>query len=345
MNKKVYQVINNYRIYFLCGLVFIAMAIFVPNFLTPYNITNILKGMSLNAMVAVGFTIVMICKELDLSVGTTLTLGAMFVIGFQPSLGWGGSLLIAVLAGALVGLANGFLVARAKIDSFIVTLGTMTTVQGIIFLYGKGYALNATDFTIADWLETPIIPFLPPRVLITIIFVLLFEVLLVRTKYGRGFYMVGANRETAWLAGLNTEGYVIVAFIISGITAALGGALFAMSLSSATPTIGTSSLMIVVAATIIGGTSMAGGKGSILGSAVAVLTLTILYNGLTNLGAGYEIQILASGLVLAVVVLYEAYALYQANKVKGQRPELLKEVSLKKGKGRGGKAVKLETLN
>ncbi|MEW8959581.1 MAG: ABC transporter permease [Moorella sp. (in: firmicutes)] len=328
MNNKLYQVINNYRIYFLCVLVFLVMSVFVPNFLSIYNLTNILKGMSLNAMVAIGFTIVMICKELDLSIGSTLTLGAMFVIGFQPAMGWAWSLFIAVLAGALVGLANGLLVARAKIDSFIVTLGTMTTVQGIIYLYGKGYALNATDFTVADWLETPIIPFLPPRVLITIVLVLLFQVLLARTRYGRGFYMVGANRETAWLAGLNTEGYVIVAFIISGITAALGGALFAMSLSSATPTIGTSSLMIVVAATIIGGTSMAGVLGSILGSAVAVLTLTILYNGLTNLGAGYEIQILASGLVLALVVLYEAYALYRADKVKGQRPELLKEVRM-----------------
>ncbi len=329
MKKFNFQSVNQYRIYYLCALVFVVMGFLVPNYFNAYNVSTILKGMSLNAMLAIGFTLVLIVKQLDLSIGSTLTLGAMFVIGFQPAFGWGGSLIIAVLAGALVGLFNGLLVTKGKIDSFIVTLGTMITVQGVIFLYGKGYALNVRDFALADWLETPVLPLMAPRFLITIFFIILFQLFLSYTKHGRAFYMVGANRETAWLAGLNTDRYVIAAFIISGITAALGGALFAMSLSSASPTTGASSLMIVVAACIIGGTSMAGGKGSIMGSTVAVLTLVALFNGLNRMGAGYEIQILASGLVLALVVLYEAYALYQADKVKGQRLELLREIDTK----------------
>jgi ribose transport system permease protein len=333
MHKKINrisQIINSYRIYFLFIIVFVTMALFAPNFFNTFNLTNILKGASLNAMVAIGFTIVFITKQIDLSIGSNLTLGAMFVIGFQPEYGWTGSLLIAVFAGGLVGLTNGLLVTKGKIDSFIVTLGMMTIVQGIIYMYSNGSAVNVRDFTVADWLENPVIPFLPPRVIITVIFVTIFHVFLTSTRYGKGFYMVGGNKETAWLAGLNTDLYIINAFVISGMTAALGGALFAMSLSAAVPTLGVSSLMIVVAATIIGGTSMAGGKGTILGSAVAALTLVTLYNGFNNMGAGFEVQIFASGLVLAMVVLYESYALYQQDKTKGQKPELLKELELKK---------------
>jgi len=327
--KKILNKLDYYRIYMILAVIFILMCLFAPNFFNTFNIINILKGMSLNAMVAVGFTVVMICGQLDLSIGSNLTLGAMVVIGLQPTLGWFPSLIVAVLAGSLVGAINGFLVAKAKIHSFIVTLGTMTIVQGLIFLISKGSALSVNDFTLADWLEAPLFGLFPPRVIITVSIVLIFFVLVKYTKFGKGFYLVGGNKETAWLAGLNTDLYLILAFILSGTTAALGGALLAMSISSAVPTLGVSSQMVVIAATIIGGTSMAGGTGDIFRSMIAVLMLVVLFNGLMCLGAGYEVQIFASGLVLAAVVLGESYALYEQDKVKGQRPALMAE--LKKG--------------
>ncbi|MDF2613138.1 MAG: permease component of ribose/xylose/arabinose/galactoside ABC-type transporter [Clostridia bacterium] len=327
--KKLLNKLDYYRIYIIFAIVFILMSLFAPNFLNVFNIVNILKGMSLNAMVAVGFTVVMICGQLDLSIGSNLTLGAMVVIALQPILGWWPSLAVAMIAGSFVGAVNGFLVAKAKIHSFIVTLGTMTIVQGLIFLLSKGSALSVNDFTLADWLEMPKFGFLPPRVIITVSIVLMFFVLIKFTKFGKGFYLVGGNKETAWLAGLNTDLYLILAFILSGLTAALGGALLAMSISSAVPTLGTSSQMVVIAAVIIGGTSMAGGTGDIFRSMIAVIMLVTLFNGLMCCGAGYEVQIFASGLVLAAVVLGESYALYQQDKVKGQRPNLMAE--LKKG--------------
>lgn len=322
--------VDEYRIYLIFAVVFILATAFAPKFLNVFNLTNILRGMSLNAMVAIGFTIVMICGQLDLSIAATLNLGAILVIGLQPKLGWILSLIIAVAAGGVVGLANGLLVSKAKIHSFIVTLGTMTTVQGVIYLYSHGSSLNVMDFALPDWIDKAVIPFLPPRVIVTIIAVIVFEIFMTRTRYGKGFYMVGGNKQTAWLAGLNTDMYLTNAFLISGLMAAFGGALFAISLSSAVPNMGekgVSPLMIVLAGTIIGGTSMAGGKGSVFRSMVAVIALVTLFNGLNCFGAGYEVQIFASGIVLAAVVLYEAYALYKQDKIKGQRPELLKELS------------------
>jgi ribose/xylose/arabinose/galactoside ABC-type transport system permease subunit len=321
--------INRYRIHLLLLLVFLVMALFAPRFLNVFNMTVIMKSASLNAMAAIGFTIVLICGHLDLSVSSTISLGAILVIGLRPDLGWSLGLIGAVAAGAAVGVVNGLLVAKAKIHSFIVTIGTLTIVQGLIYVYTGGAALNVTgaaDFALADLLEDPVLLFLTPRVIITILVITGFEIFFMRTRPGRNFYMVGGNRETAWLAGVNADAYVIGAFVISGSAAALSGALFAIGISSATTDLGVNSLMIIVAATIIGGTSMNGGKGHVLYSGVAVLMLTVLFNGLNRFGVGSEFRILASGLILASVVLYEAYSNYKSDRIRGQRPELMKEL-------------------
>jgi ribose transport system permease protein len=329
-NKKFSSIVNQYRIIWLCVLTFVFMSIFANHFLSIYNLTTILQTMCLNAVVAVGFTIVLIMKQLDLSIGSNVTLGAMFVIGFEPHYGWAVSLLIAVLSGGVVGIVNGLLVAKSKIDSFIVTLGTMTIVQGIIYLYAKGGTVSTQDTGLGDWLQQSFIPLLPPIVIISVVLVLVFEFILSSTRYGRGFYVLGGNEETAWLAGLKTGRYIIHGFTISGMTASFAGALFAITLNSALPDIGVSSTIQVIAATIIGGTSMAGGEGSVFKSMISVLTLVILYNGLTLLGAGDSVQIFVSGLILALVVLQESFSLYQRNKSRGQRAELLNELTMKK---------------
>jgi ribose transport system permease protein len=306
------------------------MSIVAPKFLNLFNLTVIMKSMSLNAMVAVGFTIVMICGELDLSIGATLTLGAMLAVGLRPTLGWPVSVAVALGAGAAVGLVNGLLVSRARINSFIVTLGTLTIVQGVIFMYSHGSSVSVTtpeDFALADFLEQAIVPLVTPRVLITAGVIVLFDLFLRGTCCGRNFFLVGASRETAWVSGINPQVYVTVAFVLSGLLASLGGVLFAMSMSSATTDLGTGSLMDVITATIIGGTAMAGGRGSVLRSAVAVLTFVALFNGFNRLEWGSEFRIFVAGLLLALVVLYEALAAYRKERVKGRRAYLMEEGS------------------
>ena len=318
--------LTRYRIYFMLIAVFGLLACVAPNFTTTNNVISILKATSLYALVAAGFTVVMICGQLDLSVGSVVTLGGLVTIGLQAHVGWTGSILLAALAGMSVGAVNGLLVTKAKVNSFIVTLGTMIIVQGLVLRISGGRTLTIDDFSLGMLLEKTILGILSPRVLITFMMILGVELFLQRTPPGRTFYMIGGNRDTAWHAGLAVDGMTIVAFMLSGLLAGLGGALFAITINSAPPTMGVSTLMIVVAAVIIGGTSMAGGRGSVFKSMIALLVLCSLFNGLSCMGAGYEIRQIASGLVLAGVIVLDAYALVLRRRTKGQRQELLAEL-------------------
>jgi ribose transport system permease protein len=326
------------RIYVLFAATMLAMSLWAPKFLNVYNLTVITKAAALNALVAAGFTVVMICGELDLSICSTLTLGAMLAVGLRPACGWYGSVAIALGSGVLVGLVNGALVTRARIHSFIATLGTMTIAQGVIYLYSHGSSVSVTgagDFALADFLEGPLVPLVTPRVLATLVLVLVVQGVLSHTRLGRNVYLVGGNKETAWLAGLNPNAYVTGAFVLSGFTAALGGVLFAMGISSATTDLGVSSLMDVITATIIGGTAMAGGRGSVLRSALAVLTFAAMFNGFNRLGFGSELRIFVAGLVLAAVVLHEAWSRNRHERLRGRRAYLLDELE-RAGRGAVG---------
>ncbi len=314
------------RIYLLLAAVFALMACCAPRFLTWDNQTAIMKGMSLSVLPAIGFTLVTICGQLDLSIGTSLTLGGMLTIGLQPQLGWAGALGVAVLAGLAVGLLNGLLVAKAKVDSFIATLGAMIVTQGLVYIYCRGATLTVADFRLGDWLEQPWLPLLTPRVAVALALAAGFDALLRCTTVGRGFFFVGGNPSAAWNAGLPVDRYVIGAFALSGALSSLGGALFSASVNAAMPTMGNNALMEVIAAVIIGGTAMTGGRGSVVKSLAALVALTMLYNGLECLGAGWEARKLAAGVVLGSVVLCEAVLEARERRTRGQRRELLEEL-------------------
>ncbi len=331
--NKLLNVIDKSRIFILFAVVFVFMSLFAPRFFNPFNLTTILRTVSMNSTIAIGFTIVMICGHLDLSIGRIATMAGIVALSLQPQLGYGGSIPVAIAVGAAIGCINGLLVTKAKIHSFIVTIGTMTVLQGLIYTVTGGNSVSLSSpeaFAVSDFLSFPVIPFLPPRVMITVILVALFEVIMRYTRPGRNFYLVGGSRTTAWLAGINTDRVTIGAFMLSGTLAAAGGILFAMESSAATLNMGENSLMYVVSATIIGGTAMSGGKGGVLKSVTAVLTLEMLYTGIILFGFGNEVKIFISGLILALVVLYEAYASYKHERIVGQRPELLKELKQEK---------------
>ena len=321
------RLLDEHRALVMLAALFAFLSAFAPKFCNAENVTGILRGSCLNGIVAIGFTIVFILGQLDLSIGAVVMLCGMLVIGLQPQLGWAGAAAAAILAGAGVGLANGLLVVKARINSFIVTLGTMTIVMGLMYLYCSGGSLFVDDFRLGDYLRKPVISVLSPDVLITLGLVAAFSLFLNHTRAGRGFFLIGGNPETAWLAGLKRDRYVIAGFILCGAMAAAGGTMFAIGLSSMTSyaILGARTLMTVLAAVIIGGTLMTGGKGSVLKSYFAVLMLSTLFNGIGCFGYGFEVLIFVNGVILAVVVLYEAYTIYRQNLLKGQRPDLLRE--------------------
>jgi ribose transport system permease protein len=218
----------------------------------------------------------------------------------------------------------------------------MTILQGLIYQVSGGNSISvSTDqaFAISDFLGRNLLPLVTPRILIMLVLVAVVELVLRRTTAGRNFYMVGGNRATAWLAGINTDRYLVAAFVLSGVTAAIGGVVSVLVSTAATLKLGENSLMYVISATIIGGTAMSGGKGGVLRSVVAIMSLEMLYTGIILFGLGNEVKIFFAGLILAYVVLYEAYAVYRHDKTLGQRPELMKELAERPSAARTGKAA------
>jgi ribose/xylose/arabinose/galactoside ABC-type transport system permease subunit len=202
----------------------------------------------------------------------------------------------------------------------------MIIVKNAKIIYAGGDTPSVGVNELSRWIQAPILWVIPPQVIIPLFLMGVMAVFLSRTPVGKSFYLLGGNAQTAWYAGLNVDRYVIGAFVLSGVLSSLGGALIAMREAAADPTMGDSALMAVVAAVIIGGTSMKGGKGSVFDSAVALVVLAALINGLNCLRAGFEIELMASGLVLASVVLYDAWSLYRREKKRGRRQDLLKEL-------------------
>lgn len=330
-NRRASYYFDNLRIYILFVLLFILAMALAPNFFNRHNLNSLLKASNLYAVMGIGLTIVMLAGHLDLSIQSVMNTGAIVALFMfsRMHMSWPVAILIACASGAVVGLVNGLLVAKAKISSFIVTFGTMTIMQGAVYLFcTKGSIGVNGDFEFSDYLTTPRIPLLPPVTIVTIILVIAFALLLRFTKFGRNVYMVGGNAETAWLAGIDRDMVYIMVFLLSGLVSALSGALFAICQGAAVPNMGEKGinpLMVTIASVIIGGTSMKGGKGSVVKSYVATITLQIIFNFLSCLGFGYEVQLFAAGLLLVLIVFYESVSLYQQEKNKGVRKALLVE--------------------
>lgn len=324
--KKLWAAVNARRIYLIFLLVFIVMSIFAPRFFNAYNISALLGTAMLNGIVVIGFTIVLICGHLDLSTVTIINMSGNLAIYMVDKTGsFAMAILAAVAAGILIGIVNGLLVTKAKINSFIATLGMSTLLQGLVSYSNNAATRSITNFAMTDFLDKKLLPILPNRALIAILIVLLMEVFMNRTTIGKNFYLVGGNVESAWYAGIHTDGYLTAAFALNGTFAALGGGLYACYLASAMADIGAmgiSPLNMLIAASVLGGASLTGGKGGILSSFFGVLTLTALYNGLTCFKLGYEMQIFVNGLVLILVVLMEAISIYRKKKLLGSKSDL-----------------------
>ena len=313
------------RVLLMCLLVLAIMSALVPKeFPTAANMASLLRRTSTDALAAAGFALVLLTGQLDLSIGATMTMGGTVVMVLQPDLGWPVAVAAALAAGGLIGLVNGLLVVKARVNSFIVTLGMMTILQGLTRSILKGGAVGAAS---GDSLATPLasIGLFSPRILLIFVPIILLEVFLRSTARGRGMYLIGANRQTAWYAGLPADRSVAAAFILCGIFSALGGAITAMAANTVMPNLGEKSLMLIVAAVIVGGTSMAGGRGSPAVCILALFALNALTNGLSFLGASTPMKLIANGAVLAMVIVYDACRTATQNLVRGQRRELLAE--------------------
>ncbi|MDU8944137.1 ABC transporter permease [Ovoidimarina sediminis] len=289
------------HIWVFLALTLIVFSLSSPYFLTVNNFGNILTQGAFIGILAVGMTLVMIDGEIDLSVGAVLALASALAIGLQDHMGVLPAILLALLSGAALGFLNGALVAYSGMHSFIVTLGALIGIRGLVFVYTGEDALMVQDFS---YTELPEI-YLGPISLTAIIFfglALFFQWVLSSTRHGRETYAVGDNIEAAHDAGINVKRHKIINFTLCGTLAAVCGILLSMRLGTAEPNAGRIWELWTIIAVVLGGTRLQGGFGSMWMTIGGVLTLAVLRNGLRQLNTPNYVELMVMGAVLILAL-------------------------------------------
>ena len=309
MNPKVKANLSKYQSIIGLVLFSIIISFLSDRFMTGSNIFNILRQTSINAVIAVGMTFVILTGGIDLSVGSTFAFSgaiAAYLVGSgsNPFV----ALIAALLVGSAIGMTTGFIISKGRLQPFIVTLAMMTIFRGatLVFTDGKpisaGYEPNAEIFAAIGNGYTAGIP--NPILIMAVVLGLGYFVLK-HTTIGRYVFAVGGNEEATKLSGVNVHRVKLFVYGISGMLAALAGVIITARLSSAQPTAGTGYELDAIAAVVLGGTSLAGGVGSVFGTIVGALIIGILNNALNLLNVSPYYQLLAKGLVILIAVLLD----------------------------------------
>lgn len=275
--------------------------------MTTDNLLNLLRQVSINALIAFGMSFVILTGGIDLSVGSTLALSGALTAGIIAS---GISPLIAMclgmLLGAFLGMINGILVAKGNLAPFIATLATMTIYRGATLVFTDGNPITGIgDSFIFQFVGKGYLFGVPVPIIIMVICFLLLYILLHKTAFGKKTYAVGGNIHAAKIAGVKTNKVQIIIYTISGFMASIAGIILTSRLNSAQPTAGVSYEMDAIAAVVLGGTSLSGGKGRLFGTLIGALIIGTINNGLNLLGVSSFYQQIVKGLVIIIAVLLD----------------------------------------
>ncbi|MEC0297196.1 MULTISPECIES: ABC transporter permease [Peribacillus] len=288
-------------------LLFIVITVLNPSFMEPNNILNLLRQTSINALIAFGMTFIILTGGIDLSVGSILALSSalmagMMVSGLDPIL----AILVGILLGAIMGVINGILVSKGKMAPFIVTLATMTIFRGLTLVYTDGKPITGIgDSVMFQMLGRGYFLGVPVPAVVMIIAFMILWFLLHKTSFGRKTYAIGGNEKASRISGIKVDRVKVAIYGLAGTMAAIAGAILTSRLNSAQPTAGQSYEMDAIAAVVLGGTSLSGGKGRLFGTLVGVLIIGTLNNGMNLLGVSSFYQQVVKGAVILIAVLLD----------------------------------------
>ena len=286
----------------MIALIILVMANLTPYFFSLSNFRAISIGMAPTAVIVIGMAILLASGGFDLSVGSVMALSstvvAMLLLAGMP-------IPLAVLSGlvlgGIAGLINGLLVTSLGINPLIATLGTMSITRGIALVLTEGFSVSSLPPAFA-WIGQASIAGLPAIVMLTIVLVIVFDLAVRHTRFFRQVYFIGANEKAAMLSGIHVNRVRVVAYVLTGMLAALAGVLLASRLMSGTPTAGNGIELQVLAAAVIGGASLRGGEGTILGAFLGVVFVALINNSMTMLAVSIYWQMIVIGGVLVLAV-------------------------------------------
>lgn len=317
MNRisELFQRFRQYVMAFMLLVEIFFFSVLSEYFLTPENFLNITLQTSLIAIVSVGMTMVIVTAGIDISVGSVIAFvgvvtAGFLKFGFDPFLGISLAIFAGLSVGLLLGYFNGFFITKFRMAPFIVTLVAMSILRGLSYIMPKffGFEEGRPIWGLPEeflWFGSGRILMIPfPTILMIIIFIIAY-IVLNHTKFGRYVYAIGGNPEASRLAGIKTNKVIIYVYMINGLLTALSGILLASRLSSGQPNAGLAYELQVIAAVAVGGASLAGGKGSIIGTFIGAMFIGVLRNGLNLVGVGSYYQEVILGLVILAAVLLD----------------------------------------
>lgn len=306
-NRKIWLIARKYATLFILVIFLIAMAFLSDRFFTFKNLTNVGRQISLNAILALGMTLVIISGGIDLSVGGVCALGCCVCAKILNSTG---SSLLAIAVVLLIGLAvgafNGFVVSKTGIAPFIVTLSTVSIIRGITLVM-----TNASPMPISNaafkFIGQGTLLGIPFPIYITLILAIITAFVMNKTVFGRYVYAIGGNERSAVVAGIQVKKVKISVYMVSGFLAAFTAIIFTSRLSSGVPSLGDGFEMDAITAAVIGGASLAGGQGHIWGTMIGAVIIGILNNALNLLNINSYFQDIVKGVVVLLAVLFDFF--------------------------------------
>lgn len=297
---------KKYFILYAVIALFILLSFISDTFFSLHNIVNILRQSSMIAIIAVGVFFTIVTAGIDISVGSTVALAGVImaksIVDFGMPIIMGS--LIGLLVGGIVGFINGYLIAKRGIPPFVATLGTMGAVRGLTYVLTNAYPVSGLPSAIT-FLGRGYLGPIPVPVLVMIIVYITAYIVTEHTRVGRFMFAIGGNEEAAHLSGIRINKYRIFAYLNSGVLAALSGLILVSRLASGQPNAGIGFEFEAITAAVVGGTSLAGGKGNILGVFFGALFIAILLNGMVLLNISSYYQQMLKGIVLILAVMID----------------------------------------
>lgn len=307
--KKLLYFMTKQKAFLAIIIMLVAMSLFNTNFYTAYNLFDLLKSVSILMILAFGITTVLVAGGCDLSIGGIMVVSGIVTIKLinlnMPI--WVG-ILGALLVGALIGIINGFLVVYQKTEPFIITLGMGMVLVGIAQQLTDAHPLSSTNSSFVKLSNTMLFNTIPTLVIVMLVVFVIIHYVLRYTSFGRNCYAIGGDYEVAKYSGINVLKIKATTFVISGITAALGGVMLSSMLNSGNSTYGDATALVVNMGVVVGGTSFAGGIGSAPQSAIGLLVFGVLQNGMNMLGIDAYIQQIFQGIVIVTIICLDCYS-------------------------------------